>query len=249
MNRIAKAVVTFLVASFPAWALAQQELTVFVADNLPPKMFLGKNGHPTGFMTELTEEIVRRAGFTPRVVSMPWVAAVKSAAEGKGFITNLSKNPEREKNFLFSDPIYEDRVLIVSLKKSRIEANGLAELKGRKVGLLRGVSYGEAFERDLKGVVAEPDDGVEQRVRRLISQRIDAAIISGGFASVRYNAELSGVPLVNFKVHSTPLAIDHNHIAITKTRADAAATIEKLNAAIAAVKADGTAKKILAGWE
>ena len=63
MNRIAKAVVTFLVAGFPAWALAQQELTVFVADNLPPKMFLGKNGHPTGFMTELTEEIVRRANY------------------------------------------------------------------------------------------------------------------------------------------------------------------------------------------
>ena len=238
-----------LATGFSALACAQQVLTVYVADNLPPKMFVGKDGKPTGFMTELTDAIVRKAGYRPDFVVRPWAVAVKSAAEGTGLITNLSKNPEREKIFVYSDSIYEDRVQIVSLKKSRIEENSLADLKGKRVGMLRGVSYGAAFEQALPGVSAEFDEGSEQRVRRLISQRIDAAIISGGFASVRYNAELAGVPIVNFKVHDTPLAIDSNHIAIAKTRPDAAAVIEKLNAAIAAVKADGTAKKILSGWE
>lgn len=249
MKRTVVLVVAIVMSVYSYCVMAQQTLTIYVADNIPPKMFVGGDRKVTGFLTELTEAIVQRAGYRPEIVAEPWVRAVKSAEEGKGVITGFSKNPEREKIFAFSDSFYEDKVLIVTLKKLGITANSLADLKGKKVGIQRGSSFGAAFEKDLPNVIEDRDNTTEQRIKKLAAERIDAAIITGGLASVAYNAKLAGVAMSDLTVQPTPLAVDQNYIGLANTRADRADVMKKLNAAIAAIKEDGTAKKIVAKWE
>lgn len=228
---------------------AAPPLTVIVAERVPPKMFVTVDGKPTGFVTELTEAIVRKAGYTPEILPLPWLRALQTAQTGKGVITGFSKNSERDKIFAYSDSIYEDRVQIVTLKKAGITASSLADLKGMTIGIQRGSSYGSAFDADLANVTVERDDAPELRIKKLALGRIQAAIISGGAAAVRYNADRAGVPLADLSVQKNPVSIDQNYIGIANVRGDQADILKKLNAAIAALKADGSLNRILAHWE
>ncbi|MBV8618661.1 MAG: amino acid ABC transporter substrate-binding protein [Curvibacter sp.] len=227
---------------------AEPELTMLVGSLNAPKMFLSEEGRPTGYFTELADALARRAGYSPRLVAVPWPRAVLMAEQGDGVVASLSRTPERERLFLFSDPILEEKILIVTLKRSNLTAASLADLQGRKVGLSRGSKYGARFVEELPLVETQEDDSTVARLKKLSLGRIDAAIVYGGMASVVYNAQLAGVDMADLTVQGTPLALDKNYFGIAKTRPDAAAVLRNLNAANAAMKADGGISAILHRW-
>ena len=228
---------------------AEPPLVVFVASQVPPKMFIDAAGKPSGFITELTEAVVRRAGYAPDIRPMPWIRAVKLAEIGGGVVTGFSKNPDREKIFNFSIPIYEDRVQLIVLKQTHMNAETLADLKGKRLGIQRGSSYGAAFDAALADIQEDRDDGNDLRLKKLAAGHIDAAIISGGMAGLRYSAKLAGIPLTDLIAQKKAVAIDLNFIGVAKSRSDQAEILEKLNAAIAAIMSDGTATKIMMAWD
>ena len=170
------------------------------------------------------------------------------AERGEGVVASLSKTPERERLFFFSDAILEEKILIVTLKQANIVAASLADLKGRKVGVSRGSQYGPRFVEELPLVEVQEDDSTITRLKKLALGRIDAAIVYGGMASLLYNARLAEVDPALLTVQSTPLALDKNYFGISKTRADAPAVLKRLNAAIASMQADGGISTILHHW-
>lgn len=211
-------------------------------------MFLNEMREPTGYFTELATAIVLRAGLKANVVAVPWARALLMAGQGKGVIASLSRTPERESVFNYSVPVIEDRIVIVTLKRSNLVANRLADLKGLRVGFGRGSRYGPEFVSELPLVIAEEDDDSEQRLKKLHLGRIDAAIFYGGYPSVVFNAKLSGIEMSELTIQPTPLALDKNYLAIAKSRKDGLEILGKLNKAIAEMKADGTIDHIMKKW-
>jgi len=228
---------------------AEPLLNLLVASQVPPKMFVTDDDKPTGYFTDLAVAIFVRAGFLPNVVAVPWARAMFLAQNGDGVIVSLSMTPERQEIYVYSDVVLEDRVLIVTMKKAHITAASLADLKGKRVGYNRGSSYGVKFDAELPLVDGQPDASSKLRLQKLAAGHIDAAIISGGMASVRYNAQLAGIAMPELTVQTTPLALDKNYLGIAKSRPDATQVIKKLNTAIASMKADGSIAKIMAAWE
>ena len=228
---------------------APPEVTLIVASNLAPKMYTKEDGTPTGSLTELATEIVKRAGYTPVVKALPWARAVQAAQDGEGVIAGFSKNPEREKIFSFSDVMWVDNIQIITVKKANLNIQGPAGLKGKRVGLQLGSSFGPAFEEVLPQIEADRDTAIDVRLKKLDAGRIDAAIVTGGMVGLNYNAKLAGVEMSNLQVQTPPLLADPNFLAVSNTRPDRSVILEKLNAAISAMDADGSAKKILAAWE
>jgi len=224
-------------------------LNILVASQVPPKMFVTDDGKPSGYFTDLAVAIFLRAGYPPNVVAVPWARAMFLAQSGDGVIVSLSMTPERAEIYAYSDVVLEDRVLIVTMKKSHITAASLADLKGKRVGYNRGSSYGVKFDAELPLVDGQPDASSKLRLQKLAADHIDAAIIPGGMASVRYNAKLAGIAMADLTVQTTPLALDKNYLGIAKSRADASQVLKRLNTAIASMKADGSIAKIVATWE
>jgi polar amino acid transport system substrate-binding protein len=58
----------------------------------------------------------------------------------------LWRNPEREAQLVFSNPIYENRMVLLGRKGSGAARMELADLRGKKVGVVGGYAYGEEVE-------------------------------------------------------------------------------------------------------
>ena len=228
---------------------AEPELKVLVASQVAPKMFLDEDGKPTGYVTQLAIAVVRRAGYTPVVDAVPWARAYKKALDGEGVLAGLSKTVERGKVFSFTDAVHEDRVQVITLKKADLKISRFSDLKGKRVGIQRGSSYGEQFEAALPMFVEDRDSSGDSRLTKLVAERIDAAVLSGGNTAVKYYSKLAGIDMSLLTVQTPPLVVDLNYIGIAKSRPDQAEVVARLNAAIAAMHADGSIAKIIAAWE
>lgn len=223
-------------------------LVVFSLPASPPKSYL-KEGKVIGFMVDLTREALHRAGYTADIQAFPWARAVKMSERAEGLISSFSRTPEREVLYFFSDPIYEDPVLLVTKRDANFSFSGPKDLAGRTVGLLRSTSFGAEFEGLRASFIEAPDDSAEQRLKKLLAGRIDAAIISGGLPALRFFAQSAEIKLDLLKVHNPPIVLDPNFIAIAKTYPKASEIIANINKAIASMRSDGSIKRIMAGYE
>jgi polar amino acid transport system substrate-binding protein len=245
---VALACAAWTAAGLAADASPPSQLALYVAADAAPKMFL-HDGKPTGYMTELAHEALRRAGYDVEVRSYPWARTVMYVQSGFGVITSLSHTPERDKLFVFSDPLYEDRVLMITRRGAGLQLSGLADLTGLRVGVQQGASFGPAFEAALANFVVERDDSADKRLRKVAAGRIDVAILSGGPPAVRYYATRAGVDPGLLDVQKSPLLVDSNHIAVARSRPDADEIIRRVNTAIAAMRKDGNSARILGRYE
>ena len=227
---------------------AEPTLTMLVGSSNAPKMFLNDAQKPVGYFTELAELIGRRAGYKIVVVAVPWARALRMAEGGDGVICSLSKTPERELIFSYSDTVLVDRVVIVTKKNKNIVAASLADLKGLTIGLNRGSQYGAKFVEELPLVRLDEDNSGTSRLLKLVMGRIDAAIIPGGITAVTFNTKAAGIDINELTVQKTPLALDKNYFGIAKSRADANEVLGRLNAAIAASLADGSLDAVMNNW-
>ncbi|MFZ6687710.1 substrate-binding periplasmic protein [Undibacterium sp. SXout11W] len=241
--------VTAIACMLCGWVSATEtSLNMIVGNASAPKMFLNADGNPDGYFVALAKEVGRRAGYKVEIISVPWARGLQMAERGEGVICSLSMLPEREKIFKYSASVVVDPVLIVTMKNRNLTASSLADLKGLVVGLNRGSRYGSKFVKELTLVQIDEDNNGLSRIRKLVLGRIDAAIMPGGLAAVKLNAQAANIDLNDLEIQKTPIALDKNYFAIAKLRPDANEVIERLNSAMVAMVADGSMNQILTVW-
>ncbi|MFZ6642008.1 substrate-binding periplasmic protein [Undibacterium sp. TC4M20W] len=109
----------------------------------------------------------------------PWKRAVENAAMGEGLIFGMSKTRERLRSFKFSAPIFSDQAVLVTLCNARFAFNSINDLKGKTIGIVRGTSYGEEFDRLSNDLFKVEDDTGNNlgRFRKLSMRRMDAFLL------------------------------------------------------------------------
>ncbi len=229
-------------------AALPEPLQLFVADQAAPKMFI-QDHKPVGYMTELAVEALQRAGYEVEVQAYPWARTVSYAQAGFGVITSFSRTPERNELYLFSTPIYEDRVLMITRQGAGLQLNGLSDLAGLHAGVQQGASFGPDFETALPTINVQWDANASSRLQKLVAGRIDVAILSGGPPAVRHYATRAGIDLSLLEVQENHLVVDANHIAVARSREDAHDIIRRINVAIESMLSDGTSSMIIGRYE
>lgn len=229
-------------------AAAQTPLRVLTSAQTAPKTYLDHD-RPAGYLVEITAEALRRAGYVPDIEALPWARAVAGAMAGEGLITGFSHTAERDQLFDYSDVVYEDRVVLVTRRGADFPFAGLADLAGRTIGIQRASSYGPALEAVLDQFHVVRDNGHCERLKMLDAGRIDGAIVSGGVPAVLFNAAAAGLDPHDLVIHSIPIAIDPNYIAIAKSRPDGREIIGRINRALAGMASDGTTRRLIAPYE
>ena len=223
-------------------------LRLFTSSQTPPKTYLAQ-GVPAGYLVEISAEALRLAGYVPEVEAIPWARAVEAAQAGDGVITAFSHTPERDRLFDYSDVVFDDRIVLVTRRGADFPFASLKDLAGHTIGIQRGSSYGPALEAVLDTFVPVRDSGHVERLRMLVAGRIDAAIVSGGVPAVLFNAGAAGIELHDLVIHSTPIAIDPNYMAVAKSRPDGAEILGRINAALEQMNRTGMIRKIIAAYE
>lgn len=205
-------------------------------DNGSPPFFDAKAGKPVGIYPLLVEAIFDDAGVPMVAVSAPFtqvLANLDSAAWGAG---GILKTPARLRKYDYSDYIFVESVVAYYSKRKPLVVGRLADLRGQRVGLLRGWSYGESFDASVSelDISVAPAGSDEANFHKLQLGRLDVV-----FALEEVGSDLIAtgnypdVERSSFFVRQNP-----SYIAFNKS-AGRRPLIRKLNKSIARMRASG----------
>ncbi len=158
--------------------------------DFPPFEYI-KNKQSVGMNIEIIKEVCRRLNVTPKFNKLPWKRALEMVKQGRAdAIFSLFKNEERVNYYNYPEQsINSVKMVIVTTKKRNIRITKIEDLKGLKVGVYRGSSYGNEFDtsnwiiKDIakdnetllnKQLVGRTDAFVmDERVVKYLSKKLD----------------------------------------------------------------------------
>lgn len=230
-----------------------ERVVIFGNDYKIPKIYK-EDGEAKGILVEIAREVDgRMPGHAFNIRLFPWARAYQNARHARGGIIGLSKTSEREAIFDYSDVIYYDKVVIVTLREKAFDYREVMDLKGKTVGIGRGGSFGDEYERARGAGIfrVEEDSGPVIRLKKLFKGRIDCALISPGRFAL--NQTVRQDPLLSenrdrFIILPQPFKQDPNYLGFAKSM-QMGGFLDAFNDALKAAKASGAVAEIIDRYE
>lgn len=210
---------------------------IMVDASYPPFMY-GVEGKATGVYPAILAEAFARMGVPLDVQAVPWKRAVAAIDAGKAGVGGLYRNEERLRKYDYSDVIFAEELLLYVVKGRSFPYSGMGSLVGKRIGVMRGWSYGDAFDsaRNVGIFTAEDVESDAQNFAKLQAGRLDAIVAEREssnmiLSSPEYHQKFEALPL--------PLANNPAFLAFAKS-ANKKELLVRFNAALAQMKADGS---------
>ena len=231
-----------LVTSLLAMAsITQAETLKLVADDWPP-FTSDKQGQRIA--ANLVEHALNTSGIKTRTQILDWQQVLKGLkGDAYDAVVGAWKNSEREQYLMFSRPYLENRIQLVGRTDNRIEFTGLAQLVGKKVGVVKGYAYGDDISGK-NGMIRVASDSVAENLEKLLRKEIDYLLAD----SIVAHGMENHLPL-NIKkqlvIYKRVVTRQGLHFAVRKTYPGAKKLLEKFNKTIGSMIVDGTYNRIL----
>ena len=169
--------------------------------------------------------------------------ALRAGEEGTAAVGGIYKNKKRSKMYDYSEPIFEETMAIYVRKGDAFPFKELSDLKGKKIGVNLGWSYGEAFDNARKeGVFMVEEAHTNQtNLQKLVSKRIDCFIVDQLAAS-----QIIQQKTMKDKVEKLeqPAAVNRAYIVFSKS-INQKELLFRFNHALSEMKKDGSYEKII----
>jgi polar amino acid transport system substrate-binding protein len=192
-----------------------------------------------GFLPELLVEALKRKGFTATVKFIPWARAVSNVKRGfSDALCGAYYTEERAKFLVYSLPITEVQDVLFCKNEKKISYKQLTDLKPYEIGVVRGASYGEAFNSATflkKQEVAK----YELNIKKLIKGRID--LFAGPGDIIKYTIRKQFPELTDQIVSITPpLSRNKIYIGFSKKSKGYQERLKAFNSGVEMMKKDGS---------
>ncbi len=241
-KRIVLILCVFVWSASSSYGLETGKIVIAVDGGNPPFMYRNNN-KADGIYPALIHAIFKRMGKQVEVKAYPWKRVLKMGGEGECGIGGIYKTQERLKIFDYSEPLYTETVLVYVRQNKAFEFNSLSDLTGKTIGVMRGWSYGDAFDRfrQKRTVTTKAVDSDHVAFKRLVQRDLDClfSLELTGKLMLR-KAEYQGrvVPLIR------PVAVNDTYVAFAKTKGRQI-LLEKMNVTLARMKEDGSYKMVI----
>jgi len=143
-----------------------------------PPFFDLKNGCPTGIYPLIVGAIFHDAGQPIIGYPAPFRRVLANVDAGLWGAGGILKTPERVLKYDFTESIYTEKVLFYFNRKKINRINSIADLEGKRVGVVHGWSYGNKIDEMVlnKYFSIEPVNSDLINFKKLQLGRIDALI-------------------------------------------------------------------------
>lgn len=175
--KFVKAQLVALVVLWSTLALAddgERQLSISVGD-WPPFFVESEPGQ--GSIARLVRDIFAQEGYQVEFHFLPWKRAYREAAMGRHDATAIwMYAADRQKDFIYSDPVMNERFVLFYRKDDPVRWNRIADLSDLQLGGSIGYSYGPEFDRAVEREILDVEwvASTELNFRRLLFGRIDA---------------------------------------------------------------------------
>jgi polar amino acid transport system substrate-binding protein len=238
-------------APAPQAAAPDERCTLRVGwDPWEPYQFESADGSVRGLDVEIIRGLAGAAGCEATFVRGSWGALLDEVRAGKiDVLMAATPTPEREAYAWFSPPYRQESFALFTRAEDGEALAGmdLAELvrSGRKIGITEGYYYGEAATQLILGedtaaaFVSAPL--VELSYTRLVDGEIDALLDDPFVAAavLRRKGWSDVVVRHPLEIHSGEVSMMYSKAGVQR------ATVEQLDAALAARKADGSLQRLI----
>ena len=208
-----------------------------------PFCYANPDGLPAGFAVELLDAVLRVMDLQPEYHVAAWPILKADLAEGRIQVLPLvGRTPEREAMYDFTFPYLTLHGVIV-VRKDEFSIQIPADLKGRRVAVLRGDNAEEYLRRADLGAEIIPLNSFRLALKQLDEGQHDAVVIQQVVATqlIHQNG------LNNLKVIAPPIRAFKQSFSLAVRKGDHA-LLAKLNEGLAYVMADGTFRSLSAKW-
>jgi len=207
----------------------------------------GKSRPVNGARRKLLDALEHELGVTFEVRMYPWARAERYALDNGELIFGLPKTADRLRTLRYSDVAVHRNLWLVTRSDATFKFNTLEDLRGKSLGIARGYSYGEDFERARAQQLFRADEDVSSRatrLTRLMLKRVDAILLFqpsdqapreieaelAAFMAPRLQA-IGAAANAGYSVLPKPVAVDSGQFfAIVRARDDG--IIARINAAL-----------------
>lgn len=242
---LALVVVVVLVAAGGVQAKDWKTVRIGVEGAYPPFSYVTPEGELAGFDIDIAKALVKAMGADVKLVAQDWDGIIPALLAKKydAIIASMSITEERKKKVAFSNKYYNTPAKFIC-KKGLMAEFSRANVKGKTVGVQRATihdryltdNYGKDVEIKRYGTQDEAYlDLTAGRVDMLLA---DSIALSDGFLK---KPEGKDYQFIGPDLSDPKWFGDGAGIAIRKQDTD---LVEKFNAAIKQIRADGTYKKI-----
>lgn len=203
-----------------------------------------EKGEIVGFDIDVVKAVAAKAGIEVKFVNTPWEGIFNTLAQGDRdlLVSAITITDERKQTMDFSAPYFDAKQLIAVKETSKIKA--LADLKKLKVGVQTGTTGDEVVTKLIgkNSANIKRFESTPLALKELEAGGVDAVVADNGVV-IHYVANNAGSKFRT--VDDTSFTPEQYGIAVKKGNAE---LLEKINTALAAVKADGTYDKIYASY-
>ena len=213
------AAVCFFTGAVPCRA----ETVLLVGNQSKPPKIYREGDRAMGILVDIARYVDRRLpGVEFEFDLLPWSRAYEMAEKGEAGIIGLSMTESRLEIFDYSQVVFYDEVVVVVRRGHEFPFSSIEDLRGLRVGVGRGGTFGDDFDRAVQSGLFEliEDNGDVLRLKMLLADRIDVALISPGAIAVEQlvaNSETLQPRRDELVVLPTPLKRDPNYLGFAKS--------------------------------
>ena len=225
--------------AFGTSAVAADKLKLGTEGAYPPFNLIDASGKATGFDVEIGQALCAKMQAECEVVTSDWDGIIP-ALNAKKFdflVSSLSITDERKQAVDFTDPYYSNKLQFIAAKSIKDFKTDAGYLKGKIIGAQRATLAGTYLEDKLPDTEAKLYDTQENAYLDLTSGRVDG-ILADKYVQYEWLKSEAGS---KYEFKGEPV-VESDKIGIAVRKGDPLR--ERLNKALAEIKADGTYKKI-----
>lgn len=193
-----------------------------------------------GFDIDLMNAIAEKGGFKVEYINVAFdpLLAGMATCQYDAAISAMTITEDRKKEFLFSEP-YFAAGQVVTVRADESAITGKDMLTGKTIGVQLGTT-GEIQANDIAGATVKSYDDIGLAFQDLMNGQVDAVIADNPLALGYVGQNPDRLMTVG------DVFTDEDYgIAVCNTKPD---VLEKINAGLAAVKADGTIDRLIDKW-
>ena len=206
----------------------------------PP--FTNAPGQPR-FALDLVENAFGRIGLSASTAIVEAAEFTQALLEGPFDGSGAAwRDPGRERVLFFSQPYLENRLILVGRRGDDVSATTVASLKGKRVAIVEGYSYGDTL--DDSGPTFVRSRSEEDSLRMLLSSAVDYTLVDE--LVVQYIvSNYANEARTRLQVGTTPLVTRQLYLAVRRSLPDAESIVNRFNAQLRGMIADRTYHRLL----
>lgn len=178
---------------------------------------------------------------------LPWARALEYAKDGTSAGSpGWTKTPERDVDFLFSEPFVNCVDGVFFLKDKPVAFSSVADFRGLRIGVINKLTYGKEFaeaqgRNEFKTELAPASENL---LKMLLSERVDAVILNRSVAAQEMHA-LPAADVERIGLADTPFLTKPWRLAVGKRNPEAQRIISTFNAGLAKIQRNGTYQRLM----